>query len=97
MNQVNTVNNERIKYNRGSKGWWDTANRITGRKAQGTLVTSVISPDVINTYFQTINTDDAYEAPKRLQIPVGTRLPTVNECDVRNSLTHQKRTASLRA
>lgn len=94
MNQVNAVNNERLKHNRGSKGWWDTANRITGRKIQGTLVSSVIPPDVINTYFQTINTDDEYEAPTRLQIPAGTRLPTVNECDVRNLLSHQKRTAS---
>ena len=51
------------------------------------------SLDVINTYFQTINTDDAYEAPTRLQIPVGTRSPNC-ECDVRNLLTHQKRTAS---
>ena len=94
MNQVNAVNNERLKHNRGSKGWWDTANRITGRKKQGTLVSSVISPDVINTYFQTINTDDEYEAPTSLQIPAGTRLPTVNECDVRNLLSHLKRTAS---
>ena len=70
------------------------SHRITGRKTQGTLVSSVISPDVINTYFQTINTDDEYEAPTRLQIPAGTRLPTVNECDVRNLLSHQKRTAS---
>ena len=93
MNQVNAVNNERIKYNRGSKGWWDTANRITGRKTQRTLVSSMISPDVINTYFQTINTDDAYEAPTRLQL-VGTRLPTVKECEVRNLLTHQKGTPS---
>jgi len=29
MNQVNAVNSERLKHNRGSKGWWDTANRIT--------------------------------------------------------------------
>ena len=36
VKQVNAVNYERIKYNRGSKGWWDTANRITGRKTQGT-------------------------------------------------------------
>lgn len=94
MKQLNAVNNERIKYNWGSKGWWDTANRITGRKTQGTLVSSVISPEVINTYFQTINSDDAYEAPTRLQIPVGTRLPTVKEYDVRNLPTHQKRTSS---
>ena len=94
MNKVNAVNNERLKHNRGSKGWWDTANSITGRKKQGTLVSSVISPDVINTYFQSINTDDEYEAPTSLQIPAGTRLPTVNECDVRNLLSHLKRTAS---
>lgn len=54
----------------------------------------MISPDIINIYFQTINTDDTCVAPTRLQIPVGTCLPTVNECDVRNLLTHQKRTAS---
>ena len=81
-NQVNAVNNKQLKHNRGSKGWWDTANRITGRKTQGTLVSSVISPNVINTYFQTINIDDEYEAPTRLQIPAGTHPPTVNECDV---------------
>ena len=36
MNQVNAVNKERLKYNRVSKGWWNTANKITGRKIQGT-------------------------------------------------------------
>ena len=54
----------------------------------------MISPDVINTYFQIINTDDGYEAPTRLQIPAETRHPTVNECNVRKLLTNQKRTAS---
>lgn len=39
----------------------------------------MISPDFINTYFQTINSDDAYEAPTRLQIPEGTHLPTVSK------------------
>ena len=29
MNQVNAVNNEREKHSRGSRGWWETANRIT--------------------------------------------------------------------
>lgn len=70
------------------------ANRITGRKMQGTLISPVISPAVINTYFQTINTDDAYEVPKCLERSVGTCLPTANECDVRNLLTHKKWTAS---
>ena len=40
MNQVNAVNNERKKHSRGAKGWWETANRITGRKSQGSLVSS---------------------------------------------------------
>lgn len=31
INQVNAVNNEQLKHNRGSKGWWDRANRITGK------------------------------------------------------------------
>lgn len=56
---------------------------------QGTFVSLVISPEVINAYFQIIN----YEAPMHLQITVGTRLPTVNECKVRNLVAHQKQTA----
>ena len=56
---------------------------------QGTFVSLVISPEVINTYFQIIN----YEASMHLQITVGTRLPTVNECKVRNLVAHQKQTA----
>ena len=94
MNQVNAVNKEREKHSRGSRGWWETANRITGRKSQGTLVSSVLSPDVINAYFQSIDTDCTYEAPEPLEIPVGTRIPIVDENAVRKLLTHQKRTAS---
>ena len=94
MNQVNAVNNEREKHSRGSKGWWETANRITGRKSQGSLVSSVLSPDVINAYFQSINTDCTYEAPEPLEIPVGTRIPIVDENAVRKLLKQQKRTAS---
>ena len=30
MNQVNAVNKEREKHSRVSRGWWETANRITG-------------------------------------------------------------------
>ena len=60
----------------------------------GTLVSSVLSPDVINAYFQSINTDCTYKAPEPLEIPVGTRIPVVDENAVRKLLTHQKRTAS---
>ena len=48
-NQINAVRNENKKHYRGSKGWWDMPNRITGRKTQGTLVSKVINPDDINT------------------------------------------------
>ncbi|XP_068680314.1 uncharacterized protein [Montipora foliosa] len=94
MNQVNAVNKEREKHSRSSRGWRETANRITGRKSQGTLVSSVLSPDVINAYFQSINTDCTYEAPEPLEMPVGTRIPIVDENAVRKLLTHQKRAAS---
>lgn len=60
---------------RGSKGWWDTVQIITGRKTQGTLISKVINPDNINAYFQSINTNDAYEAPEPLEIPDGTHVP----------------------
>ena len=50
-NQINAVRNEDKKHYRGSKGWWDMANRITGRKTQGTLVSKVINPDDINDIF----------------------------------------------
>ena len=67
MNQANAVKNERENLSRGSRGWWETANRITGRKSQVTFVSSVLSPDVINAYFQSINTDCTYEAPEPLE------------------------------
>ena len=57
MNQVMAVNSENKKHSKGSKGWRDTANRITGRKTQGIPVSSVLSPEDINVYFQSINTD----------------------------------------
>lgn len=63
-NQINAVRNENRKHYRGSRGWWDTVQIITGRKTQGTLIRKVINPDNINAYFQSINTNDACEAPE---------------------------------
>ena len=57
---MKAVNNESKEHARGSKGWWDIANTITDRKTQGISVSTVIRPDVINTYFQSVNTDEAY-------------------------------------
>ena len=62
------------------------ANRITGRKTQGTLVSKVINPDDINAYFQSINTDDAYVAPEPLEIPDSTHVPEVTLLSVWNLL-----------
>ena len=94
MNQVSTINNENKNYSRGSKGWWDTANRITGRKNQGIPISTIICPEVINMYFQSLCTDEAYEAPEPLHIPDGTTVPKVDEQSVLNFLVHQKRTPS---
>ena len=63
-NQINAVRNENSKHYRGSKGWWDTVQIITGRKTKGTLISKVINPDNINAYFQSINTNDTCEAPE---------------------------------
>ena len=67
MNQVKAVSSERSKFGKGTKKWWEVANKITGRKAQGTSVSSVLSLNEINSYFQLINTDNnAYKAPALL-------------------------------
>ncbi|EDO39180.1 predicted protein [Nematostella vectensis] len=94
MNQVMSVQNESKEHCGGSKGWWDVANRITGRKSQGTPVSMVLQPDEINTYFQAINTDDAYRAPALVPIPEGCKVPSIDEHAVTNLLIHQKRTSS---
>ena len=55
-NMVNEVKKENGKNASGSKKWWNTVNKITGRKANHTSIN--IDPSVIDSYFQTINTDD---------------------------------------
>ena len=52
-NQVNAVKNEK----NGSKKWWSKVNSMTGRKGNNLPVSPIIEPSVINTYFQSINTD----------------------------------------
>ena len=65
-NQVKAVNNESKEHARGSKGWWDIANTITNRKSQGISVSTVIRPDVINTYFQLDCLQSAFSLKIRL-------------------------------
>ena len=51
MNQVRAEKDQMKKHAKGSKGWWDIANRITRRKAQGIPIRSVFFSDDINSYF----------------------------------------------
>ena len=62
-------------------------------KNQSIPVSSLIDPDTINTYFQTINTDANYSSPKPLSISEHTRMPAIDERTVRTFLSCQKRTA----
>jgi hypothetical protein len=57
-NMVSEVKKENGKYASVSKKWWDTVNKITARKANHTCIN--IDPSVINSYYQTINTNDNY-------------------------------------
>ena len=53
-NMVTEVKKGNGKNASGSKKWWDTVNKITGRKTNHTSIN--IEPNVINSYFQTIKT-----------------------------------------
>ena len=93
-NQIHEVFLKKQKYDKGSKGWWQITNKISGRKAQNVHVCSIIDPQEINNFLQSINTDDTYVAPERMMIREDTYIPTVGEQDVWDLLVHQKRTVS---
>jgi hypothetical protein len=94
-NQLNAVQNENQNHKTGTKKWWNNVNNITGRKEKNSApVSSLIDPNVINAYFQTINTDPNYTAPLLLEIPEGTRIPFLSIDIVYNFLRKQKRSSS---
>ena len=62
-NQIPAVYDENSKYKYCTKGWWKTVNKITGRNTHSENISSLIDPDLINEYFQEINTDTQYTAP----------------------------------
>ena len=66
-NLVRSVDDENRKNTLGSKKWWDTVNRITGRKSKNSNISSVIDPQHINSYFQNVNTDANYISPNSYQ------------------------------
>ena len=86
------VKAENRKFKRGSKEWWRTVNKITGRSINVDRVSSVIDPGRMNEFFQKINTDTHYTTPVPLLIPEGTRIPTVDENSVKNIIINLNRT-----
>jgi hypothetical protein len=64
-NQLNAVQNENQNHKTGTTKWWNNVNNITGRKEKNSApLSSLIDPNVINAYFQTINTDPNYSTPQ---------------------------------
>ena len=88
-NQLLTVKNDINNKDKGSKSWWSIVNSITGRESTRVSISSIVSPDEINDYFCTINTDPNYFDPEILSIPDGTTSLTI--C---NFLLNLKRTTA---
>lgn len=93
-NQLNAVKHEMNNQKAGTKRWWSNVNSITSRKSRDVSVSALIDPCEINVYFQGINTDPNYVAPKLLQIPEGTRIPSLSIYAIQDLLLNQKRSAS---
>ena len=92
--QIRAVRQENKKHKQGSRGWWRTVDRMTGRKTKTTNISSTIDPELINTYFHNINSDAYYTTPERVVIPEDTRLPMIEAHVVEKFLMKQKRTAA---
>ncbi len=74
-------------------GWWNTVNKITGRSIKSHNISSSIDPNVINTYFQSVNTDTQYTSPQPLIISQGTRISKVDIQTVKMFMMKQKPTS----
>jgi hypothetical protein len=53
-------------------------NSITGRNNRSLSVSAAFDPSEINVYFQSINSDPNYTTPEPLEIPDGTRIPSLS-------------------
>ena len=93
LNQIRSVNKENRNYKQGSRKWWDTVNKITGRKTKTNNLSLLIDPKLMNSHFHSINTDTNYSTPVRLPIPEGTRIPVVDVSTVEHFMMKQKSTA----
>ena len=92
-NQLRAVSNENKNYKQGAKCWWNTVNKITGRSIKSHNISSSIDPNIINTYFQSLNTDSQYTPPQLLTISQETRIPKVDIQTVETFMMKQKRTS----
>ena len=79
--------------NQGSRKWWETVNRIIGRKVKANNLSLSIDPKLMNHHFHNINTDPQYSTPEPLLIPEGTRIPVVDVSMVENFMMKQKSSA----
>ena len=84
---------ENNRHKNGSRRWWGTLNNLTGR-GQNTPVSNIISPDEINIYLQSINTDPDCSRPEQVEIPEGCRIPYIDERTISLLLSKQKKTSA---
>ena len=92
--QVQAVKGNLEKHNVGSKSWWSTVNSLTGRKSTNMQISSIISPNEINNFFCTVNTDPVYKPTHAVVIPESCKIPALTVSCVTESLLKLKRTAS---
>ena len=93
LNQIRSVNEENRKFKQDSLKWWDTVNKITGRRVNSNNLSFSIDPKVMNDHFHNINTDPHYSTIERLSIPEGTRIPVVDISMVEHFMMKQKKSA----
>ena len=56
--QVQAVRNGNRKYGTGTKGWWNTVNKITGSESKALNISSVIKPVDIYCFFKIITSTE---------------------------------------
>ena len=92
--QVQAVKGNFEKHSTGSKSWWSTVNSLTGRKSTNTPISSIISPNEINNFFCTVNTDPHYKSTHAVVIPESCKIPALTVSCVTECLLKLKKTAS---
>ena len=90
-NQLNAVKQENKNRKTGSKQWWSNVNSITERNKRS--VSAAFDPSEINVYFQSINWDSQSTAPEPVEIPDGTRVPSLSINTILHLLQNLKQSA----